>query len=71
MADFPDREIARPLTTLGGVEPVNNLVIAQLLGGIQEQQDNNYREAAERNTSPTPVMVFIEEAHEFLWSNCG
>jgi uncharacterized protein len=45
---------------------VNNLVIAQLLGGIQEQQDNNYREATERNTSPTPVMVFIEEAHEFL-----
>jgi DNA helicase HerA-like ATPase len=45
---------------------VNNLVIAQLLRGIHEQQDRNYRKAAQRDELPTPVMVFIEEAHEFL-----
>ncbi len=45
---------------------VNNLVIAQILRGIQRQQDTNYREATESGKLPTPAMVFIEEAHEFL-----
>ena len=45
---------------------VNNLVIAQILRGLQEQQDENYREALKNGTSPTMGMVFIEEAHEFL-----
>jgi uncharacterized protein len=36
------------------------------LRGIHEQQDRNYRKAAQRDELPTPVMVFIEEAHEFL-----
>ncbi len=45
---------------------VNNLVIADLLRGIQRQQEENYRAAAQAGKSPTPAMVFIEEAHEFL-----
>lgn len=45
---------------------VNNLVIADLLRGIQRQQEDNYRAAAKEGKSPTATMVFIEEAHEFL-----
>ena len=45
---------------------INNLVIAQLLRGLQEQQEENYAKAVGKNESPTPVMIFIEEAHEFL-----
>ncbi len=45
---------------------INNLVIASLLRGIQEQQEIAY-EAAERiGKAPTPMMIVIEEAHEFL-----
>jgi predicted house-cleaning noncanonical NTP pyrophosphatase (MazG superfamily) len=47
---------------------VNNLVIAQILRGLQSQQDQNYQEAAKQNASPVPAMVLIEEAHEFLSS---
>jgi hypothetical protein len=45
---------------------VNNLVIAQLLRGIQEQQETNYVAATKKKQPPTPAMIFIEEAHEFL-----
>jgi hypothetical protein len=45
---------------------INNLVIADLLRGVQHQQDINYREAEQSGTSPTPTMLVIEEAHEFL-----
>jgi hypothetical protein len=45
---------------------VKNLVIAQILRGVQEQQEASYQEAAKAGRQPTPVMVFIEEAHEFL-----
>jgi hypothetical protein len=45
---------------------VNNLVIAQLLRGIQEQQEINYVAATKKKQPPTPAMIFIEEAHEFL-----
>ncbi|MFQ5873094.1 MAG: ATP-binding protein, partial [Dehalococcoidia bacterium] len=45
---------------------VNNLVIAQLLRGIQRQQDECYRDAVTRGERPLQTMVFIEEAHEFL-----
>jgi DNA helicase HerA-like ATPase len=45
---------------------VNNLVIAELLRGLQRQQDRNYRLAQRRGEAPTPVILFIEEAHEFL-----
>jgi DNA helicase HerA-like ATPase len=45
---------------------INNLVIAQLLRGLQQAQENKYTEAAKKNQPPTPAMIFIEEAHEFL-----
>ncbi len=46
---------------------INNLVIAQMLRGIQQQQDENYKAAVARGQKrPTPTMVLIEEAHEFL-----
>ncbi len=45
---------------------INNLVIAQLLRGIQRQQDEAYKAAVEAGRSPQPVMVIVEEAHEFL-----
>ncbi len=45
---------------------VNNLVIAELLRGAQAQQECNYKDAVEAGRQPTPTVVFIEEAHEFL-----
>lgn len=45
---------------------INNLVIASLLRGIQEQQELAYAAAARAGRSPTPMMIVIEEAHEFL-----
>jgi DNA helicase HerA-like ATPase len=45
---------------------VRNLAIAQLLRGVQRQQEINYQHAVAAGGSPTPVIVFIEEAHEFL-----
>lgn len=45
---------------------INNLVIAELLRGVQQQQDANYQKAEQAGTSPTPTMIIIEEAHEFL-----
>lgn len=45
---------------------INNLVIAQLLRGVQQQQDENYKVATERNETPNRTIVVIEEAHEFL-----
>jgi hypothetical protein len=47
---------------------INNLVIAELLRGLQIQQNAQY-EAAERAGDPAPrTMVVVEEAHEFLSS---
>jgi hypothetical protein len=48
---------------------INNLVIAELLRGVQVQQEDNYRAAVAQNRTPTPATVFIEEAHEFLSAN--
>jgi DNA helicase HerA-like ATPase len=45
---------------------IRNFVIAELLRGVQEQQEQNYRDAVARALKPTPTLVFIEEAHEFL-----
>ena len=45
---------------------VNNLVIADVLRGIQKQQEESVRAAEAEKKSPTPVVVIIEEAHEFL-----
>lgn len=51
---------------------MTNLVIADLLRGVQEMQDRAFRRfEASKNTGnlakpPSRVMVIIEEAHEFL-----
>ena len=45
---------------------VNNLVIAQLLRGVQKQQDSLYKKAVVEGVTPLQTMVLIEEAHEFL-----
>jgi uncharacterized protein len=45
---------------------IRNIVIAQILKGIQRQQDANYQAAVEAKSAPNSTMVFIEEAHEFL-----
>lgn len=45
---------------------INNLVIAEILRGVQMQQEINYKQATERKEQPTPTTIFIEEAHEFL-----
>jgi DNA helicase HerA-like ATPase len=57
-----------------GASELNNIVIADLLRGLQEAQDDAY-EAYERATRegkqahpPTRVLLVIEEAHEFLSS---
>ncbi len=44
---------------------INNLVIAELLRGLQLAQQENYR-LAEQGETMRRVMVVIEEAHEFL-----
>lgn len=47
---------------------INNLVIAELLRGVQEQQEENYTKAEKAGQQPTSTMVILEEAHEFLSS---
>lgn len=49
-----------------GFSELNNLVIADILRGIQDVQDDACEDAAKRNQPPTPVLIVIEEAHEFL-----
>ncbi len=55
-----------------GASELNNLVIADLLRGVQLAQDRAYRtyekaKAQDPATPPPPrVLVIIEEAHEFL-----
>lgn len=45
---------------------INNIVIANILRGIQLAQENAYEVAISKDESPTPVSIIIEEAHEFL-----
>jgi len=45
---------------------INNIVIANLLRGIQKVQEEAYLEATKKHKQPTPVSIIIEEAHEFL-----
>ena len=47
---------------------INNLVIAEILRGIQRKQEENYSQARTSANDLTPTMIFIEEAHEFLSS---
>ena len=76
-----DNASARPLDAAAMLQPgrvtivdlsdsdsplVNNLVIAELLRAVQKEQDLRYQAAVDQGDDPTPVMVMIEEAHEFL-----
>ncbi|MCW3052307.1 MAG: hypothetical protein JWN14_1477 [Chthonomonadales bacterium] len=45
---------------------VNNLIISDLLRGVQKAQEEAYEYATQLGREPTPVVVIIEEAHEFL-----
>jgi hypothetical protein len=45
---------------------LNNLAIADILRGIQRQQETAYEEAESRSQPPPKTLVIIEEAHEFL-----
>jgi uncharacterized protein len=45
---------------------VNNLVISNILREIQQTQERVYSEATKNQSTITPVMIIIEEAHEFL-----
>lgn len=45
---------------------VRNLVIADILRGVQRAQDEAFKAASAAKTAPTPVVIVIEEAHEFL-----
>jgi DNA helicase HerA-like ATPase len=50
-----------------GMSELSNLVIADLLRGIQEAQDVAYaRHEAGQGPPPTRVLLIIEEAHEFM-----
>ena len=45
---------------------LNNLVIADILRGLQETQEQRYQKANDNEQAVTPVLIIIEEAHEFL-----
>ncbi len=52
-----------------GYSELNNLVIADLLHGVQEAQDAAYEKfekAGGEGPKPSRVLIVIEEAHEFL-----
>ena len=76
-----DNPAAPPLRYAGFLEPgrvsvvdlsdtdepqVRNLVIADLLRGVQREQEEQVRRSLAAGRPPTPVVVVIEEAHEFL-----
>jgi DNA helicase HerA-like ATPase len=45
---------------------VRNLVIADILRGVQNAQEAHVIQATAQGKKPTPVVLIIEEAHEFL-----
>src|SRR5439155_22798940 len=49
-----------------GFGELNNLSIADVLRGLQEAQDDACERAEQQKVPPTPVLIVIEEAHEFL-----
>jgi uncharacterized protein len=54
-----------------GASELSNIVIADLLRGVQEAQDESYEEyekakARGAATPPSRVLLIVEEAHEFL-----
>ncbi|QSQ28045.1 ATP-binding protein [Pyxidicoccus parkwayensis] len=48
---------------------LNNMVIADILRGLQETQEARYQKANDNEQAVTPVLIIIEEAHEFLSAN--
>ncbi|GHG84880.1 ATP-binding protein [Comamonas sp. JC664] len=48
---------------------LNNLVIADILRGLQDAQEERYQRAHTTDGAVTPVLIIIEEAHEFLSAN--
>lgn len=52
-----------------GSPDLNNLVITEILRGIQQRQDLAYECHEKYGDSLTKVMLIIEEAHEFLSDN--
>lgn len=49
-----------------GFGELNNLSIADVLRGVQEAQDGAVELAEQQKVAPTPVLIVVEEAHEFL-----
>jgi hypothetical protein len=49
-----------------GFSELNNLVIADILRGLQDAQDAACEKAEQQKVPPTPVLIVVEEAHEFL-----
>lgn len=45
---------------------VNNLVISEILRGLHQQQDKNYKATEDEGAPLRRTVVIIEEAHEFL-----
>lgn len=45
---------------------LNNLVIADILRGLQETQEVRYKAASSGGQEVVPALIIIEEAHEFL-----
>jgi DNA helicase HerA-like ATPase len=50
-----------------GLSELSNIAVADVLRGIQEEQDRAYREfEAGQGEAPPRVLLVLEEAHEFL-----
>ena len=50
-----------------GLSELSNIAVADVLRGIQEEQERAYRDfEAGRAQAPARVLIVIEEAHEFL-----
>lgn len=79
---YDEAEGAKPVSYAGLLKPgtlsvidlsdsgfgeLNNLVIADLLYGLQEAQDAAYEKFEKENAAAPPrVLIVVEEAHEFL-----
>lgn len=61
----PGRVFVVDLSDTGSPD-LNNLVITEILRGIQQSQDAAYDSHEKEGTPLTKVMIIIEEAHEFL-----
>jgi DNA helicase HerA-like ATPase len=48
---------------------LNNLVIADILRGLQEAQEDRYKAASTGGQAVVPALIVVEEAHEFLSAN--